>query len=209
MRWSRLSWSGATRRFIRLKKAQSRPHFAPWPMIEGEELVRLKRRVREVTGWKTNRLTARRARASFYASGYLLYLEGESGTGCAVEGHDGTLFPLDGSSAQIYDANEAAGLRLDIDNVVDYAIFFCGFLRAGDGDRFRIVVERGNWDWMAVRTGDLTPCVRKADDGSGSFEIAAYVAHCGALHHSLFRVENDGVVMMMDDEPLGEIVGLQ
>ena len=181
-----------------------------WMTIEGEELVRLKRRVREVTGWNTNRLTARRARASFYASGYLLYLEGESGTGCAVEGHDGTLFPLDGSSAQIYDANEAAGLRLDIDNVIDYAIFFCGFLRAGDGDMFRIVVERGDWALDSGLTpGDLTPCVRKADDGSGSFEITAYVAHCGALYHSLFRVENDGVVMMLDDEPLGEIVGLQ
>ena len=181
-----------------------------WMTIEGEELVRLKRRVHETTGWKTNRLTARRARVSFYVNGYLLYLEGESGTGCAVEGHDGTLFPLYGSSAQIYDANEAAGLRLHIDNVIDYATFFCGFLRAGDGDRFRIVVERGDW---ALDTGstpaDLTPCARQADDGSGSFEITAYVVHCKELFRALLRVESDGVVMMLDDEPLGRIVGLQ
>ena len=76
--------------------------------------------------------------------------------------------------------------------------------------RFRFVVERGDW---ALDTGltpaDLTPCVREADDGSGSFEITAYVAHCEELFRALFRVESDGVVMMLDDEPLGRIVGLQ
>ena len=181
-----------------------------WMMIEGEELVRLKRRVNETTGRKANVLTARRARVSFYANGYLLQLEGESGIGCAVEGYDGTLFPLDGSSAQIYDANEAAGLRLDIDNVIDYAMFFCGFLRAGEGDAFRFVVERGDW---ALDTGltpaDLTPCAREAADESGSFEITAHVVHCNELFRTLLRVEGDGVVMMLDDEPLGQIVGLQ
>jgi hypothetical protein len=181
-----------------------------WMTIEGEELVRLKRRVNEATGRKANVLAARRARMSFYANGYLLQLEGESGMGCAVEGYDGTLFPLDGSSAQIYDANEAAGLRLNIDTVIDYAMFFCGFLRAGDGDAFRFVVERGDW---ALDTGlipaDLAPSAREAADESGSFEITAYVAHCGALYHSLFKVESDGVVMMLDDEPLGQIVSLQ
>jgi hypothetical protein len=50
-----------------------------WMMIEGEELVRLKRRINE-TGWRTNCLTAGRARVSFYANGNLLYLKGESGT---------------------------------------------------------------------------------------------------------------------------------
>ena len=181
-----------------------------WKMVEGEEFVRLKRRINETTGRKTNCLTAGRARVSFYANGNLLYLKGESGTACAVEGGDGTLFPLDGSSAQIYEGNDAAGLRLDINNVIDYAIFFCGFLRAADGDAFRFVVERGDW---ALDTGlipaDLTPRVREAADGSGSFEIAACVAHCKELFRALFRVENDGVMMMLDDEPLGRIVGLQ
>jgi hypothetical protein len=181
-----------------------------WMTIEGEELARLKRRVNETTAWKANRLIARRGRAPFYANGYLLWLESESGIGCAVEGGDGALFPLDGSAARIYDANEAAGLRLNIDNVVDYAMFFCGFLRAGDGDRFRFVVERGNW---ALDTGltpaDLTPSATEAADGSGGFEITAYVVHCNELFRALLRVESDGAVMMLDDEPLGQIVGLQ
>jgi hypothetical protein len=181
-----------------------------WMMIEGEDLVRLKRRINEMTGWKTNFLTAGRARVSFYANGNLLYLEGESDNACAVEGGDGSLFPLDGSSAQIYDANEAAGLRLDINNVIDYAMFFCGFLRVADGDAFRFVVERGNWGLDTGPTpSDLTPRAKRATDGSGSFEIAAYVAHCKELFRALFRVESDGVMMMLDDEPLGQIVGLQ
>jgi hypothetical protein len=181
-----------------------------WMMIEGEELVRLKRRINETTGWKTNCLSAGRTRVSFYANGNLLYLKGESGTTCAIEGRDGTLFALDGSSAQIYNANEAAGLRLDLTNVIDYARFFCGFLHDGDGDAFHFVLERGDW---ALDTGlipaDLTPCVREAADGSESFEIVAYVAHCKELFRALFRVESDGVMMMLDDEPLGQIVGLQ
>ena len=181
-----------------------------WMTIEGEELVRLKRRVNETTGFKASGLTARRTGRALLCKRVLLQLKAESGTGYAVEGDNGTLFPLDGSSAQIYDANEAAGLRLDIDNVVAYAMFFCGFLRAGDGDAFRFVVQRGDW---ALDTGltpaDLTPCAREADDGSGSFEITAYVVHCKELFRALFRVESDGVVMMLDDEPLGQIVGLQ
>ena len=180
-----------------------------WMTIEGEELVHLKRRINE-TGWKTNYLTAGRARVSFYANGSLLYLKGEAGTACAVEGGDGTLFPLDGSSAQIYEGNEAAGLRLDINNVIDYAIFFCGFLRAADGDAFRFVVERGNWGLdTGLIPSDLTPRAKSAIDGSGSFEITAYVAHCKELFRAVFRVESDGVMMMLDDEPLGQIVGLQ
>jgi hypothetical protein len=181
-----------------------------WMTIEGEELARLKRRINETTGWKTNFLTAGRTRVSFYANGNLLYLEGDSDNACAVEGGDGSLFPLDGSSAQIYHANEAAGLRLDINNVIDYAIFFCGFLLAADGDAFRFVVERGDWGLdTGLTPSDLTPRAKSAVDGSGSFEITAYVAHCKELFHAVFRVESDGVVMMLDDEPLGQIVGLQ
>ena len=181
-----------------------------WMMIEGEELVRLKRRINETTGWKTNCLTAGRARVSFYANGNLLYLKGESGTACAVEGGDGTLFPLDGSSAQIYEGNEAAGLRLDINNVIDYAMFFCGFLRAADGHAFCFVVERGDWGLdTGLTPSDLTPRAKSAADGSGSFEITAYVVHCNELFRALFRVESDGAMMMLDDEPLGRIVGLQ
>src|SRR5271154_4753557 len=123
---------------------------------------------------------------SFYANGNLLYLKGESGTACAVEGGDGTLFTLDGSSAQIYEGNEAAGLRLDINNVIDYAIFFCGFLRAADGDAFRFVEERGDWGLdTGLTPSDLTPQAKSAVDGSGSFEIMAYVAHCKGLFRAL------------------------
>ena len=38
-----------------------------WMMIEGEELARLKRRINETTGWKTNCLYAGRARVSALA----------------------------------------------------------------------------------------------------------------------------------------------
>jgi len=55
----------------------------------------------------------------------------------------------------------------------------------------------------------LTPCAREAADGSGSFEITAHVVHCAALFRARLRVAGDGAVIMLDDEPLGRIVGLQ
>jgi len=61
----------------------------------------------------------------------------------------------------------------------------------------------------SLTPADLTPCVREAQDGSGSFEVTAYVVHFKELFRTLLRVESDGVVMMLDDEPLGRIVGLQ
>ena len=48
-----------------------------WMTIEGEELVRLKRRVKETTGYKASGLTARRTGLPFYANGHLLQLKAE------------------------------------------------------------------------------------------------------------------------------------
>jgi hypothetical protein len=71
-------------------------------------------------------------------------------------------------------------------------------------------VERGDWGLdTGLTPSELTPRVKSAGDGSGSFEITAYVAYCKELFRALFRVESDGVMMMLDDEPLGQIVGLQ
>jgi hypothetical protein len=118
-----------------------------WMMVEGEELVRLKRRINE-TGWKTNCLTAERARVSFYANGNLLYLKGESGTACAVEGGDGTLFPLDGSSAQIYEGNEAAGLRLTLTMSSITRFSFAAFFAPRTETRFASL-------WSAATGGSI------------------------------------------------------
>ena len=181
-----------------------------WMMIEGEELVRLKRRINETTGWKTNCLTAGRARVSFYANGNLLYLKGKSGTACAVEGGDGTLFPLDESSAQIYEGNEAAGLPARLQQCHRLRDFLLR-LSSRRGRR-PVSLRRGARRLGAgsgVDQGDLTPRAKSAVDGSGGFEITAYVAHCNELFRALFRVESDGEMMMLDDEPLGRIISLQ
>ena len=180
-----------------------------WMTIEGEELMRLKRRINE-TGWKTSCLTAGRARVPFYANGNLLCLKGESGTACAIEGGDGTLFPLDGSSAQIYEGNEAAGLRLDINNVIDYAIFFCGFLRAADGDAFRFVVERGDW---GLDTGlDSERSNASREKRLGWIRKLRDHGLCRSLPRAVPRAVQGRERRRDDDagdEPLGRIVGLQ
>jgi hypothetical protein len=181
-----------------------------WTTIEGEELSRLKRRVDESLGAKSRRLTALRMDLPFYLKGWLLRLENETGHGYAVETRDGTLVPLDGSVAQINFANEIAGLRLDIGNALAYAVFFARFLVDDTGDAFPFVMERGAWSLDTGRTPeDLTPCIKMARDGSGTFQINAYLSHGGGLFAALLEVRPDGAIAMVKDEPLGRIVSLQ
>jgi hypothetical protein len=180
-----------------------------WVMIEGEELVRLKRRISESSDWKPEQLTARRRRLPFYSNGSLLRLEDDSGRAHAVEVGNEALIPLNGSALQIGVANEMAGLHLNIENVLAYAMFFCGFLEARDGETFPFVTTCGNW---YLDTGlvphDLSPKVEEAHDGSQSFTIRAYLAHTGGLFLALLKVELNGAVTMLDDEPLGAFVCL-
>ena len=83
-----------------------------WMTIEGEELVRLKRRVNE-TGME-DKLSYRcdGRRVLLCKRLVCCTLRASPAPPARSKADDGTLFPLDGSSAQIYDANEAAGLRL-------------------------------------------------------------------------------------------------
>jgi hypothetical protein len=181
-----------------------------WTVIDGEELDRLEMSIRKKTDWKPERLVARRMKLPFYENGSLLRLEDETGRTHAVEVGNSALIPLDGSASQIGLANEMAGLRLNIDNVLAYAMFFCGFLEIQEGEVCSFVTSCGNW---YLDTGfvpqDLTPKVEESDDGSKAYTIHAYLAHTGGLFLALLKVEPNGIVMMLDDEPLGQIVCLQ
>ncbi len=185
-----------------------------WMMIEGEELARLKLRLDDAVVAKSERLEAARMPLPFYRNGSLVQIVSEFGSeiarGCLVETGEGVLVPLDGSRAQIDAANEMAGLNLNIGNVITYAMFFCQFLLAADGETFPFVTKRGPWSLDTGRMPkDLKPRVKMMADGSGRYRINAYISHAEMMFAALFEVRNDGVVDMIDEEPLGRIVPLQ
>ena len=125
----------------------------------------------------------------------LLRLEDETGRTHAVEVGNSTLIPLDGSASQIGLANEMAGLRLNIDNVLAYAMFFCGFLEIREGEVCSFVTSCGNWYLdTGVIPQDLTPKVEESRDGSKAYMIHAYLAVTGGLFLAVLKVEQDGVV---------------
>jgi hypothetical protein len=182
-----------------------------WMRIEGEELERLKLTIDKAAVAKTDQLAASRMSPPFYRNGNLLNIVAEVGSeigyGSMVETGDGALIPLDGGAEQIGVANRMAGLHLNMSNVIHYAIFFCEFLRVGDGGNFPFVAQRGSW---ALDTGrmpeDLEPRVETMD---GGYLINAYVTHAGMMFAVKLEIRNDGVVEMVDDEPLGRIVSFQ
>jgi hypothetical protein len=179
-----------------------------WMAIEGEELARLEQRIQRDTGCEPGQLTGR-MKLPFYENGSLLRLEGKTGRMHAVEAGDEALIPLDGSSAQIYNANEAAGLRLNVNNVVAYAMFFCGLFEIHNGEVGSFLTRCGN---LYLDTGfvpqDLIPKVEEARDGSMSYTILAYLDHTGGLFMHLLKVVPQGAVTLLAEKPLGEFVCL-
>jgi hypothetical protein len=179
-----------------------------WMAIRGEELARLEQRFQRDMRCEPGRLTGR-MKLPFYENGSLLRLEGKTGRMHAVEAGNEALVPLDGSSAQIYNANEAAGLRLNVNNVVAYAMFFCGLFEIHDGEVGSFLTRCGN---LYLDTGfvprDLIPRVEDARDGSMSYTILAHLEHTGGLFMTLLSVAPQGAVTLLGGEPLGDFVCL-
>jgi len=113
-----------------------------WTKIHGEELQRLQERL-ELAQQSTS-LEASTLRTPFYQNGELVRMHDGTGAMFMVAAGPGELsareyFPLNGKSADIRAANDAAGLVVTRDNAVDYVRFFTTFLRMKDGEPFVIV----------------------------------------------------------------------
>jgi hypothetical protein len=122
----------------------------------------------------------------FYAAGALVRLEHREDVSFLVESDAGMMIRLTGLAYEIQLANESAGLFLTADNVVAYAMFFCGFLNADNGEAFPIVARRGNW---ALDGGtlpeDLAPTIEADNAKEGRYLIRAYMAHCRQMFRAL------------------------
>ncbi|BBZ45230.1 hypothetical protein MPRM_25110 [Mycobacterium parmense] len=131
---------------------------------------------------------------------------------------------LSGESNSIHEVNEAESLELTESTVADYVRFFFYFLRADDGAFVLIesadevhapadVEERdeGGDDTLSLKAARATarPLSARGLDDTGRWLLDAAVTYGGHLFTCSLAVESDGVVEMMDDEPIGALGGLR
>jgi ATP-dependent Zn protease len=133
---------------------------------------------------------ARWALLPFYENYRLLELQLDGKSAFVLHGAEHTRW-LNGDSAPIHDTNDAESLQLSDGTVEAYLRFFLYFVR-GEAGAF-VLVE----DEAPLRAGP------KDDRGRWTFEGS--VAYDGGLFRATFAVEPDGLVEMVDDEPVAPI----
>lgn len=121
----------------------------------------------------------------------------------------GDMYRLDGSSNPIHEVNEIAPIKITDANAVDYLKFFCFFVRGEEGP-FMIAESMGDPDMPTdmdpqiarVVEGSLHPVSLEGQDPEGNFEASAVVYYGNAMFSARFRIYTDGMVEMLDDDPI-------
>lgn len=122
----------------------------------------------------------------------------------------GKMFLLDGTSAPIHEANEAGPVKVTEENALDYLRFFCYFVH-GDEGPFLIVEDINH---PAIDQAKLQDATRKVIEGAlrpaafegktkeGALESSALVLYGNALFSARFSMTQNGMIEMVDDEPI-------
>ena len=188
-----------------------------WTKIDGEELQRLQNRI-ELPA-QSSILEASALRTPFYDNGELVKINDGMGTMFMVAAGPGelsarTYYPLNGNAADIRAANEAAALFITQENAIDYLRFFMTFLRTGDGDSFAIIESLNGFALVNEdkpdqrKPEDMRLVYEGANADGDAFTFRGYVVYQRELFAVLMLVRKDGIVEMLDDNPMGLIVRL-
>jgi hypothetical protein len=122
----------------------------------------------------------------------------------------GKMFLLDGSSAPIHDANEADPIKLSEAHALDYLRFFCYFVHGDEGPF--LIVE--NIDHPALDKSRLEDATRKVIEDAirpaayegrsaeGAYIASGMVLYGNALFSARFSMTENGMIEMIDDEPV-------
>jgi len=122
----------------------------------------------------------------------------------------GRMFLLDGSSAPIHDANEADPIKVTEANALEYLRFFCYFVH-GDEGPFLIVEDINHPALDASKIDDATrkviegalrPTSLEGKTDEGNIEASAMVLYGNALFSARFSMSENGMIEMIDDEPV-------
>ena len=175
-------------------------------------------------------VSSRWSRLSFYEAHRLMELtfirDHHTERAFALDGPQGTGW-LNGNSAPIHDTNEAESLSLthavDEATVVEYIRFFMYFV-TGDAGPFlpiessdQITSRDDGGRRAADDPADLTleaarakarPLLMRGVDAEHRWLAATTIAYDGMLYSAWLAVPPDGVVEMIDDDPIGTLGGL-
>ncbi|WP_156964449.1 hypothetical protein [Methylocapsa aurea] len=187
-------------------------------IIQGEELTRLHERLDLPPHYTIQEAST--MQAPFYRNGELVKMIIDMDLAFMVAAGPGDLsaqeyYPLTGKSADIHAANEAAGLALTRDNVIAYVRFFTTFLQTDAGESFVIVESLNGYRLVNEDKPDQRMpedmrfvCMGETADGD-AFAFKGYMVYQGVLFGVSMRVQKNGYVEMLDDDPMGFIVRLQ
>lgn len=124
--------------------------------------------------------------------------------------HGELIVHLDGTSKPVHDMNEVADITLTSENVADYVYFFCFFVHGADGPFF--VIENADFPAIDKKKADFL-VLKKIKDACKSLELSTItdegvfilsgtVLYGNALFGVQFAVTFNGLIEMIDDEPL-------
>lgn len=193
---------------------------APWRTLAGKEFDDLASLVAEKKGIAERQIQRIRAcPLNFYEQGKLVEAEYIDAKGdlytTAILAGKGAAYRLDGTSPPIHKANASIPLNLkNAEDVAAYLRFFCSYVRDVGGGKgaFQIVENTGDLPWATSAPSELKndvgrllrPFVVWPDppDGHGSWRAKATVQFSNAIFLAEFKIQNGGMVEMLDDKPV-------
>ena len=122
---------------------------------------------------------------------------------------DRTLYRLNGVASPVHEVNDKAPVQLNQDNVVDYLVFFCFFVRGEEGPFFilesiedPLIPPNINPTVRAVFEGTIHRATYEGRNFRGEFLCDAVVSYSNALFIANYAVKPTGDIEMVNDEPI-------
>lgn len=121
----------------------------------------------------------------------------------------GSLYRLNGTSPPIHEVNATAPLVLNEQNVLGYMKFFCFFVRGQEGPFYilesaddPVIPPDAPESALAAMRNTVRAATLEGRDEHGNYLCSAVVWYSNAVFWSDFRVQQGGMVEMVDDEPI-------
>lgn len=122
----------------------------------------------------------------------------------------GKMFLLNGSSAPIHEANEVGPIKVNEETALDYLRFFCYFVHGEDGPFFVVEdinhpaldLEKVDPATRSVLEGAIRPAMFEGAADNNTYAASAMILYGNALFSARFSMTHDGMIEMIDDEPI-------
>lgn len=189
-------------------------HWQSIPSDKAADIISAVNNTYDGFDFTTETASVRAADLAFYKD--VLLLEIEDPVKCPERGvswflyHEKMQVYLDGSSAPIHDMNEFGNIKITEETAAEYVYFFGFFVHGEDGPFFIIenadfpAIDKKKIDFLALKkikdSCKKLQLVKITDEGW--FELTGTVLFGNALFGVKFLVTPNGMIEMIDDEPL-------